>query len=91
MELIQSAMRRSHSRESGRSGRSAEGTLSRHGHPPQAPYYNNVGASNYDDNDSVHSSEDSILPENYEHTKNYPIGKILLDIAHDQTMLAKKM
>jgi hypothetical protein len=90
MELIQSAMRRSHSRESGRSGRSAEGTSSRHGHPPQGPNYNDVGASNYDDNDSVHSSEDSILPENYEHTKNDPIGKILLDIAHDQTMLAKK-
>ena len=89
MELIQAAMRRSHSRDSGRS-RSAEGTQNRYEHPPQDPDYNIAGASNYDDNYSVQGSEDSILPDNYEQTKNDPIGKILLDIAHDQTMLAKK-
>ena len=91
MELIQAAIRRSHSRESGRSGRSHEGTNNPHNdHPPQDPD-NIAGASNYDDNYSVQSSEDSIFPENYELTKNDPIGKILLDIAHDQTMLAKKV
>ena len=89
MELIQSAMRRSHSRESARSGRSAEGTQNRYEHPPQDPD-NITGAGNYDDNYSDQGSQDSILPDNYEQIRNDPIGKILLDIAHDQTMLAKR-
>ena len=43
------------------------------------PNYSIVGANNYDDNYSAHGSEDSILPENYEQTKqNDPIGKISL-------------
>ena len=90
MELIQSAMRRSHSRDSARSRKSEEGTTARHGHHSQDPIYQNEGNNDCDDNYSVLGSEDSILPENYEQTKNDPIGKILLDIAHDQTMLAKK-
>jgi hypothetical protein len=90
MELIQSAMRRSHSRDSARSRKSEEGTTARHGHHSQDPIYQNEGNNDCDDNYSVLGSEDSILPKNFEQTKNDPIGKILLDIAHDQTMLAKK-
>ena len=90
MELIQTAMRRSQSRESARSGRSAEGTQTRHGHAPKDPTLNMGVTENYDDNYSVPGSEESMFPENYEQTKNDPIGKILLDIAHDQTMLAKR-
>jgi hypothetical protein len=45
----------------------------------KVPNYSIVGANNYDDNYSAHGSEDSILPENYEQTKqNDPIGKISL-------------
>jgi hypothetical protein len=93
MELIQAAMRRSHSRDSGRSGRSGrsiEGTNAQHDNPPQGPDQENDGAYNYDDNYSAQGSDDYILPENYEQTRNDPIGKILLDMAHDQFMLAKK-
>jgi len=90
MELIQTAMRRSQSRESARSGRSAEGTQTRHGSAPKDPTLNMGVTENYDDNYSVPGSEESMFPENYEQTKNDPIGKILLDIAHDQTMLAKR-
>ncbi len=90
MELIQTAMRRSQSRESARSGRSAEGTQTRHGHAPKDPTLNMGETENYDDNYSVPGSEESMFPENYEQTKIYPIGKILLDIAQDQTMLAKR-
>jgi hypothetical protein len=55
------------------------------------PNYSIVGANNYDVNYSAHGSEDSILPENYEQTKNkmIPLGRFLLDITHDQAMLAK--
>jgi hypothetical protein len=35
----------------------------------KVPNYSIVGANNYDDNYLAHSSEDSILPENYEQTK----------------------
>jgi len=93
MELIQAAMRRSHSRDSGRSGRSGrsiEGTNAQHDNPPQGPDQENAGAYNYDDNYSAQGSDDYILPDNYEQTRNDPIGKILLDMAHDQFMLAKK-
>jgi len=86
MELIQSAMRRSQSRESAKS----EGTQSRHGHTPKLAINNMGEIDNYDDNYSTPGSDDSIFPQNYEQIKNDPIGKILLDIAHDQTMLAKK-
>jgi len=88
MELIQTAMHRSQSRESARSGRSAEGTQTRHGSAPKDPTLNMGVTENYDDNYSVPGSEESMFPENYEQTKNDPIGKILLDIAHDQTMLS---
>ena len=93
MEFIQAAVRRSHSRESGRSGRSGrstEGTRPQHDAPPRNPDLNTDGAGNYDDNYSVHDSEDYVLPENYEQTRNDPIGRILLDMAHDQFLLAKK-
>lgn len=90
MELI-AAIRRSHSRESGRSGRSepTEGTNPRHEHPPQDPT-NIPGAIHYDDNESVLGSDEYIYPENYDITKNDYLGKILLDMAHDQFLLAKK-
>jgi hypothetical protein len=86
MELIQSAMRRSQSRESTKS----EGTQSRHGHTPKLAINNMGEIDNYDDNYSTPGSDDSIFPQNYEQIKNDPIGKILLDLAHDQTMLFKK-
>ena len=93
MERIHAALSSSHSRESGRSGRSGqsiEGTSAHNDRPPLNPEHENDGSNNYDDNYSAQGSDDYILPENYEQTKNDPIGKILLDMAHDQFMLAKK-
>jgi hypothetical protein len=76
--------------DSARSRKSEEGTTTRHFYHSQDPIYQNEGNNDCDNNYSALGSEDSILPDNYEQTKNYPIGKILLDIAHVQTMLTKK-
>ena len=88
MELI-SAMRRSHSRDSSKSNRSnrLERTDPSSDHPPQDPFIHNV-PNDYDDS---HSGSDIYdYPENYDKTRNDCLGKIILDLAHDNLLLAKK-
>jgi hypothetical protein len=53
MELIQSAMRRSHSMDLARSRKSEEGTTARHGYHSQDPIYQNEGNNDCDYNYSV--------------------------------------
>ena len=89
MELI-AAIRRSRSRESGRSERSAEGTNPRHVYPPQDPNENDLEERRYDDNVSTLGSDEYDYPENYDKTRNDFLGKIVLDLAHDNLLLAKK-
>ena len=87
MELISAAIRRSHSRDSGRSGRS-ESTHPRNINPPTDPII--VDEKDYDDNLSTAFSDDYIYPENYEEILKDNLGKIFINLAQDQYRLAKK-
>ena len=82
-------MRRSHSREFSKSIK-LECTDPGNDHPPQDPIRNNV-PNGYDVNHL--GSETYDYPENYEtyyKTRNDCLGKIILDLAHDNLFLAKK-
>lgn len=90
MELI-TAMRRSHSRDSSKSSKSTrsqrlERTDPSNDHPPQDPDRNLP--NDYDDN--LLGSDTYDYPENYDKTRNDCLGKIILDLAHDNLLLAKK-
>src|SRR5450830_207396 len=87
MELISAAIRRSHSRDSGRSGRS-ESTHPRNINPPTDPII--VDEKDYDDNLSTAFSDDYIYQENYEEILKDNLGKIFINLAQDQYRLAKK-
>ena len=83
MELMQAIKsKRSHSRDSVKS----EGTphYRRAHNDPDPPI-----ADSYDDNLSL-VSEDFVLPQNYDRTKEDYLGKILLNLFTDQIQLAKK-